>query len=107
MGFIFAVPSWHARQNLPAGECTRWRQARRSIRFVLRLFLGGGLVEDHDAGGMIPDLVQTLVITLVTFAILELQPLFKYPNGPNRQYLACPNPVLNAIGQKTTPASIP
>jgi hypothetical protein len=77
MGFIFAVPSWHARQHLPAGKCARWRQARRSIRFVLSLFFGGGLVEDHDVGGMIPDLAQTLVITLVTFAILELQPLFK------------------------------
>ena len=45
--------------------------------FCAESFLGGDLVEDHDVGGMIPDLVQTLVITLVTFAILELQPLFK------------------------------
>ena len=72
----------------------------RSIHFVLS--------EDHDVGGMImiTDLAQTLVITIVTFAILELQPLFKWPNGPNRQYLACANPVMNAIGRKTTPASI-
>jgi hypothetical protein len=43
----------------------------RSIHFVLS--------EDHDVGGMImiTDLAQTLVITIVTFAILELQPLFK------------------------------
>ena len=77
VGFIFAVTSWHARQNLPAGECVRWRRARQSIRFVLSLFFGGGLVEDHDVGGMIPDLAQTLVITLISFAILESQPLFK------------------------------
>jgi hypothetical protein len=77
VGFNFAVPSWHARQHLPAGECARWRRARRSIRFVLSLFFGGVLVEDHDVGGMIPDLAQTLVITLITFAILESQPLFK------------------------------
>jgi hypothetical protein len=79
VGFIFAVPSWHARQNLPTGECARWRRAHQSMHFVLSLFFGGGLFEDHDVGGMImiPDLAQTLVITLVTFAILELQPLFK------------------------------
>ena len=52
--------------------------------FRAESFWGGDLVEDHDVGGMIPDLVQTLVITLVTFAILELQPWFKKPNGPNR-----------------------
>jgi hypothetical protein len=44
VGFIFAVTSWHARQNLPASECARWRQARQSICFVLSLFLGGVLL---------------------------------------------------------------
>ena len=53
-GVHFTVTSWHARQNLPAGECARWRRARQSICFVLSLFfLGGGLVEDHDVGGAI------------------------------------------------------
>jgi hypothetical protein len=33
---------------------------------------------------ILPDLAQTLDIMLVTFAILELQSLFKEPNGPNR-----------------------
>ena len=81
VGFIFAVPSWHARQNLPTGECACWRRAHRSPKhlFCAESFFGGGLVEDHDVGGMImiTDLAQTLVITIVTFAILELQPLFK------------------------------
>jgi hypothetical protein len=44
VGFIFAVTSWHARQNLPAGECARWRRARQSIRFVLSLLEGGVLL---------------------------------------------------------------
>jgi hypothetical protein len=37
VGFIFAVTSWHAHQNLPASECARWRRARQSICFVLSL----------------------------------------------------------------------
>ena len=53
VGFIFAVTNWHARQNLPAGKCVRWRQARRSIRFVLVFGGEWGLVEDHDVGGTI------------------------------------------------------
>ena len=31
----------------------------------------------------VPDLVQTLDTTLVTFAILELQPWFKYEFNPS------------------------
>jgi hypothetical protein len=43
VGFIFAVTSWHAHQNLPASKCARWQRARQSIRFVLSL-LGGGVL---------------------------------------------------------------
>jgi hypothetical protein len=43
VGFIFAVTSWHARQNSPAGKCMRWRRAHQSIHFMLSL-LGGGVL---------------------------------------------------------------
>jgi len=42
VGIIFAVTRWHARHNLPAGECACWRRARRRICFMLSL-LGGAV----------------------------------------------------------------
>ena len=50
--FIFAVTSWHVRQNLPASVCVRWRLSPPKHSFCAESFFWGvGLVEDHNVGG--------------------------------------------------------
>jgi hypothetical protein len=56
---------------------------------------------------ILPDLAQTHDTMPVTFAKMGLRPSFRLQYGPYGWCSFSPGRVLNDIGRKTTPASIP